>query len=122
MFQGDAHEDAKRVGYWKSPGPKAGGTEEVAAAQGPMANGETDAVLAFIEAASIHMAWRGMALCRVCHLKMLGSCCMVSPDKMFIFPAQYEHYIVEHGVRPPEDFIAAALKWYEGEKPRPKAA
>jgi hypothetical protein len=99
------------VGFWNSPSRRDGGIQEVEAAKGELSNDECDAVLAFIKGSGINMAYRGMARCRACD-EMLGSCRMLTPDAAFVFPQLYEHYIVEHGVRPPQEFIDAAKKWY----------
>lgn len=107
----------KRVGFWSSPAQSLEGTQEVRVAAGHLTDEETTAILSFIEASKVHASYRGFAGCRVLGCReWLGTCDMVTPCGEFIFPDKYEHYLVMHGVRPPEDFIQAALAWQRGTK------
>jgi hypothetical protein len=46
--------------------------------------------------------WRGWSNCRMCGNKNGSSC--VGDDK-FIWPSGFAHYVNQHGVRPPREFI-----------------
>lgn len=50
----------------------------------------------------ILIRWRGWSNCRICGCHN-GSTC-VGDDK-FIWPDGFAHYIEEHGVRPPREFV-----------------
>jgi hypothetical protein len=107
--------NTRMIGFWGSPAQTSEGTQEVKKAGGTLTNEEATAVLAFIEASKVSASWRGYAGCRVLGCNdLLGTHDMVTPDEGFIFPDKYEHYIIQHGVRPPEDFIQAALAWQKG--------
>lgn len=57
-----------------------------------------------------------MQRCEACD-KLLGSCHMVTPDFKWVFPQRWEHYIIEHNMRPTnERFIQDALSWAGGKK------
>ena len=59
--------------------------------------------------AKIIKEWKGYAKCRLCK-ERLGSACL--SDGIFIFPEGYDHYIEEHNVYPPKEFIMKAIKFY----------
>ena len=101
-----------KVGYWKSSSHTSSGIEEVIAARGNLTREETNAVLEYIKMSKAGRRQRGWADCRACN-KHLGSCDMETPDRRFIFPQQYEHYILVHKVRPPQLFIDAAIEWID---------
>lgn len=52
-------------------------------------------------------AWMGYSYCRICG-KTLGSHCLT--DGFYIWPEKLEHYVSEHNVRLPEEFIEHACK------------
>ncbi len=60
-------------------------------------------------------AYRGSSQCRICHC-MNGSEDIT--DGTYVWPSGFAHYITEHGVKPPKDFIAhcLGLTLYEGHK------
>jgi len=84
--------------------------DEVKATMAPMTPKEVAACLDYMAAATVHQAWRGYAGCRLCNVR-LGTTDQLTPDGIWIFPEQWEHYLVEHGVRPDVDFIKDALAW-----------
>lgn len=51
--------------------------------------------------------WRGSAQCRICDIRRNGSTC--ESDGTFIWPRGFGHYLSEHGVKPPQEFIAHVL-------------
>ena len=107
--------EVEPVGFWENPSGTEEGRKEVGAAKGEMVFAEQYAVLSYIKASKEQMVYKGWANCRACD-KHLGSCDMFTPDDKFVFPQMYEHYITEHGVRPPESFMKAALEWYNNER------
>ncbi len=105
----------KAMGYFN-----AWAGEEALARQeypGTLVHDETDriAVLAFMDAAKVHQAWKGMADCRVCRCRV-GACCMVTPDGKWKFPQNWQHYIIEHDMAPTGKFVADALRWWHRRK------
>jgi hypothetical protein len=56
-------------------------------------------------------AWRGMSCCRICGIRN-GSTCLT--DGTFVWPQGFAHYIEEHGVRPPEEFVRHAMQTIQG--------
>lgn len=63
-------------------------------------------VVEYLSTAKICKRYRGMSRCRVCG-KYNGS--TERSDGKYLWPDGYAHYIFEHGVKPPEDFI----EWVE---------
>ena len=56
------------------------------------------------------IAWKGYSACRICD-KILGTRCLT--DGAYIWPEKLEHYIVEHDIFLPQEFIDHAKnnKW-----------
>lgn len=50
--------------------------------------------------------WRGFSTCRLCG-ECLGTTCL--SDGTYIFPEKFEHYLLEHNVKPPQEFIDHVL-------------
>lgn len=48
------------------------------------------------------IAWKGYSSCRICK-KLLGTCCLT--DGVYIWPEKLEHYILEHKIYLPDDFV-----------------
>jgi hypothetical protein len=105
------------IGFWKNPSGTEDGRKEVEAAKSEMSFAELYGVLSYIKASKKGLGYMGWASCRSCG-EHLGSFDMLTPDNNFVFPEMYEHYIVEHGVRPPENFMKAAAKWNAKNKPK----
>jgi hypothetical protein len=72
---------------------------------------EGGAVIAYMKASTVHKRYRGMAGCRACDV-MLGSCDMLTPDRKWIFPQGWKHYIVQHEMGPPREFVDDAVLWF----------
>lgn len=78
-----------------------------------MTYSEKTACLEYIEASKSFEEYRGFAGCRICGAT-LGTRDMITPDNKFVFPEKWEHYIIEHGVRPDDEFIRSAISWISG--------
>ena len=46
--------------------------------------------------------WRGSSYCRFCNQRN-GSRCYT--DGTYVWPSGFSHYLLEHGVKPPKEFI-----------------
>lgn len=68
---------------------------------------ERNAVVAYLRAGNKGPAFKGSAPCRLCP-ERLGSCDMY--DDVYMWPQKTEHYLLKHGVKPPQEFIDHALK------------
>lgn len=103
----------KEMGYFHAWG----GEEALAREEypGTVRGDERTAVLAFMDAAKEHRAWKGMADCRVCRCRV-GACCMATPDGKWVFPQNWQHYIIEHDMAPTRKFVADALRWWHRRK------
>lgn len=64
--------------------------------------------LAYLKGGRQHNAFLGFASCRLCAKADNGSRDLT--DGTFIWPEGYAHYVEAHGVRPPEEFVAHALR------------
>jgi hypothetical protein len=66
-----------------------------------------EAVTSHLNAGRIHARWRGLSSCRLCGVHN-GSTCLT--DGTYVWPSGFSHYIREHNVRPPDDFIQHVLQ------------
>jgi len=67
---------------------------------------ERDAVIAYLEAAETVHSWLGPSRCRFCN-EWVGTTCL--SDGTFVWPEGLPHYLREHGVRVPQEFIDHVL-------------
>ena len=68
---------------------------------------ERKAIIDYLDNGEIVARWRGWSNCRICN-RMNGSVC--KGDGVYQWPEGYSHYIKEHNVKPPQDFISHVLK------------
>lgn len=54
------------------------------------------------------ISWRGPSSCRLCFTHVDGYRCFT--DGEWVWPEGLVHYIEEHNVRPPQDFIDKAIR------------
>jgi len=100
--------NVKKMGFWNTDDP-----EEVRKHRKDKDWDLITAVLAFMNAASANASYRGTARCRLCGDRLGGSD-MLTPDGKWVFPAGWEHYIVQHGLAPTDDeFGSAAESWFK---------
>ena len=66
-----------------------------------------EAVVAYLSTPDREVAYRGYSSCRVCGCSN-GDCTYYRDE--FEYPEGYIHYIREHGMRPPQEVILAALR------------
>lgn len=67
---------------------------------------ERAAVVEHLKAGKICHMWLGYAWCRLCGCN-LGTCCMT--DGTWQWPQKVEHYLTEHLVKPPAEFVEHVL-------------
>ncbi len=80
---------------------------------GTMTERERRAVLSYMNEGVRHEQWMGWATSRMDGSR-LGTQCMKTPDEKWRFPEEWNtHYIVEHGLCPPRNFINDAVAWWE---------
>lgn len=92
----------KAIGYWYSdtenhlPHPKdfIDTTWDVA---------EKELVISYLDTAPQVISCNGLSYCRLCEKDDNGSRCLA--DDEYIWPEGFSHYIREHSVRPPKEFI-----------------
>jgi hypothetical protein len=63
---------------------------------------ERENVAKYLDSGKKFVTWRGCSTCRMCG-KRNGSQCLT--DNTYIWPEGFSHYIREHGVKPPDEFI-----------------
>lgn len=91
----------KAIGYWRNdhhpdlPEPKDYVDRSWDSA-------ERARVLAYLGAAEPILHWRGFSNCRICGIPN-GSSCM--SDGTYVWPEGFAHYLKDHGVRPPDEFL-----------------
>jgi len=64
---------------------------------------EFKAVLAHLASGRVHEAYFGYSWCRICHRNDNG--CKDLTDGVYVWPEGYAHYVREHAVKPPQEFI-----------------
>ena len=60
-------------------------------------------VVAHLVAGEVWESWRGNSVCRFLCGQDTGSRCFT--DGAYVWPEGFAHYVAEHGVRPPQEFI-----------------
>jgi len=101
--------DGIPVGFWPPCGPEGKAAVQAAADPSFAKDPAFPAVLWFLQRPEHKVPYRGWSNCRVC------GCMNGSEDYLrdgYTWPSGYIHYITAHGVRPPQPFIAAAVKAY----------
>lgn len=86
----------KRVGYWSGEQPPDSLVDLT------WDRTERKAVVAYLLSGKIKDRWRGGARCRICDAPN-GSTCLT--DGVYVWPEGFAHYVEEHDVKPPQDFI-----------------
>jgi hypothetical protein len=59
-------------------------------------------VLEYLKLGQTLESWRGFGMCRICK-KLLGSRDLT--DGLYVWPEGFEHYLEEHHLRVPEEFV-----------------
>lgn len=67
---------------------------------------ERDLIIAYLQNGESKFRWRGCSWCRFCECRN-GSQCLT--DGTYIWPQGFTHYLIEHGVKPPQEFIDHVL-------------
>lgn len=67
---------------------------------------ERETLIAYLEAGEVIASCRGMSNCRICQ-KWNGNKDL--SDGTHVWPEGYSHYLRDHGVKPPQEFIDHAL-------------
>lgn len=95
----------KRVGYWRSPGEPSlpDARDHVDLGWHPT---QRLPVVEHLKRGSAHEAYFGWSTCRICG-KPNGNLDLT--DGAYVWPEGLLHYVVEHHVRPPADFIEHVL-------------
>jgi len=68
---------------------------------------ERNLVAQYLQKGKVVAAYRGFAPCRMCGVRN-GSQCL--SDGVYVWPSGFPHYLLEHGVRPPAEFVNHVLK------------
>ncbi len=68
---------------------------------------ERDVVLDTLSKGSSGASYKGSSSCRICG-KRLGTCDVFNDQ--YVWPDKYDHYITEHGIKPPDHFIDHCFK------------
>lgn len=102
----------KQVGYWA---PHAGGFSLERALPRPQdhvdpswSKAERNGVLSFLMIAGrLHDTEYGCSTCRICGRENGNK---TFSDGVYMWPEGFAHYLSEHGVKPPQEFIQHALR------------
>lgn len=74
---------------------------------------ERDAVAAYLARGTVVETYRGYSPCRLCDL---DNGFRELSDGRYVWPEGLRHYVLEHGVRLPEPFVAHVLAEIEDEQ------
>jgi hypothetical protein len=100
-----------RVGYWQEPGfvsallsglPR---VEDCVDTNWDPA--ERARVIGYLKRGKVKDQWMGYSDCRLCGA-LNGSACLT--DGVYVWPEGFAHYLEAHGVKPPQHFVAHALR------------
>lgn len=69
---------------------------------------ERDKLVAYLRLAPFVQHYMGSSYCRICGKHPLGS--REHGDGAFVWPEGFVHYVDEHWVKPPEEFLAHVRK------------
>ena len=64
-------------------------------------------VVAHLRSAPVVEHWMGSSTCCICNLRPLGSTDQC--DGVYLWPSGFPHYVENHHVRPPKEFVAHVL-------------
>lgn len=98
------------LGYWKTRDkrytrdPRPNPQDFVDLTWGPS---HREAVVAYLQSGTLLYFWIGSSTCRFCKLRPNGKLCLT--DGTFGWPEGLAHYVQEHGLRPPQEFIEHVL-------------
>lgn len=67
---------------------------------------ERDAVIAYLKSGKRNSSWMGFSTCRICGIHN-GTQCLT--DGTYIWPQGFAHYVEQHYVKPPQEFIDHVL-------------
>lgn len=68
---------------------------------------QKDLVVSYIKDTPISDSYFGYSKCRICDEQLGAS---DKSDGVFIFPEKYEHYLIKHNIKPPQEFINHIFK------------
>ena len=71
---------------------------------------ERDLVARYLGRGFVVRAYMGYSPCRVCGC---NNGCLELSDGVYVWPEGLAHYLVDHGVRPPEPFVSHVLSRIE---------
>lgn len=93
----------KKIGFWAPPDEYPNVLTETNNPWGKNNPLQLGAVVWHLEHGIVVARYSGMSKCLICE-KPLGNVDM--SDQVYCWPQGYEHYLMEHEVKPPDDFIA----------------
>lgn len=85
-----------RVGYWDEKNDPHNQVDK------SWDDTERNHVIAYLDSGRVKTRWRGSSNCRFCG-QINGSVCLT--DGIYMWPEGYSHYLQEHSVKPPQDFL-----------------
>lgn len=98
------------IGFWTNDYPERLQEVESRIIAGWNKTAEAQCCVDYILAGTPIVRYRGFSSCPICPQKHLGTKDML--HEKWVFPECWEHYILEHSVRPwNEDFIQSAVLW-----------
>ena len=74
---------------------------------------EREAVVQYLRMGSVGTRWMGYSYCRFnCGISDAEMGDGTMTDGTYVWPEGFAHYVEKHGVRPPEEFVAHALRCF----------
>jgi hypothetical protein len=98
------------IGYWRGAGA-AGWPDPADFIDSAWNEDERDLVADYLGRGFVVRAYMGYSRCRLCDLRTNGA--LELSDGVYVWPEGLAHYITDHGLRPPEPFVAHVLSMSE---------
>lgn len=98
------------IGFWATkPGDPSGLPHPKDLVDNEWDPSERESVASYLDSGETVNSYRGFSFCRFgCGCFAMGSRDLT--DGTYLYPEGYSHYLREHGVKPPQEFIDHALK------------
>lgn len=96
------------IGYWRRNGERSSSLPDPRTlVDKEWLGSERDVVVRYLRRGDVHEQYRGSSHCRICDV-VNGSQDLT--DGVYVWPRGFAHYVEEHLVRPPQEFIDHVLR------------
>ncbi|CAN7266930.1 hypothetical protein [Knoellia sp. LjRoot47] len=107
----------RAIGFWNGAHTPAGWPEIERFVDPDWGEDERDFIASYLNHGVLGRLYMGYSTCRVCGKKDNGD--SEYSDGTYVWPSGFAHYVLEHQVRPPDEFVQHAINMttaLEGER------